>query len=183
MKEIALIVAIDQKRGIGKSNDLAWRILKDMQFFQKQTSDTNNPDKQNTVIMGRKTWESIPAKYRPLSGRKNIVLSNNPIADLDNWVELYSSIHTAIDDSMVLEGIEKIYIIGWAQIYNMALTQSLADTLYITQVLWDYNCEVFIQAIPSDYILVEESEVHRENNIQFCFQKYVKDGGCRKEIL
>ena len=75
-KNFSLVVAATQKGGIGLKNDLPWPKLKgDMSFFRDLTSTCDDENKMNAVILGRKTWESIPTKFRPLPGRINIVLS------------------------------------------------------------------------------------------------------------
>jgi len=77
MIRLSIIVAATTANGIGKNGRLPWHIREDMKFFAYVTQ--NAPEgTQNAVIMGRKTWESIPAKNRPLSKRLNIVISNNP---------------------------------------------------------------------------------------------------------
>jgi len=77
MIRLSIIVAATTANGIGKNGRLPWCIYEDMKYFMHVTQ--NAPEgTQNAVIMGRKTWESIPAKYRPLSKRLNIVISNNP---------------------------------------------------------------------------------------------------------
>jgi hypothetical protein len=70
-----IIVAVDKNFGIGKNNSLPWRLPKEHKHFVKLTTTTDNPNKINAVLMGRKCWESIPYKFRPLKNRLNIVLS------------------------------------------------------------------------------------------------------------
>jgi dihydrofolate reductase len=72
----SVIVAATTSGGIGKDGNLPWRLSKDMQYFKAVT--TRSPEgKRNAVIMGRKTWESIPAKFRPLPDRINVVITRN----------------------------------------------------------------------------------------------------------
>ena len=70
-----LVVAATRKLGIGKAGSMPWKLPGDMAYFKEITSKTADPGKQNAVIMGRKTWESIPPKFRPLPGRINVVLT------------------------------------------------------------------------------------------------------------
>ena len=72
-----IIIAVDEKNGIWKDNKLAWKLSKDMLYFKETTLFTKDKDKLNAVIMWRKTWESIPAKFRPLAWRLNCVLTKN----------------------------------------------------------------------------------------------------------
>ena len=84
-KGFSIIVAATSNLGIGKNNQLPWRLNGDMQTFKRITSVSPSNDCINVVIMGRKTYESIPLKFRPLSNRINIILSRNPdIHDIIN---------------------------------------------------------------------------------------------------
>lgn len=72
MKQFSVVVAATSTSfGIGKNGDLPWKIMEDLAFFKNLTSATLSPPKVNAVIMGRKTWQSIPKKFRPLPGRLN----------------------------------------------------------------------------------------------------------------
>ncbi|HEY9713021.1 MAG TPA: dihydrofolate reductase, partial [Chroococcales cyanobacterium] len=75
--KLDLVVAVDLNRGIGRANGLPWRLPKDMKRFRNLTTASTDPHLQNAVIMGRKTWDSIPEKFRPLEGRINIVLTRS----------------------------------------------------------------------------------------------------------
>jgi dihydrofolate reductase len=76
---ITLIVAATLSNGIGATGRLPWRLSKEMAYFAKITSHVpENVTKRNAVIMGRKTWESIPTKFRPLKNRINVVVSRDP---------------------------------------------------------------------------------------------------------
>jgi len=75
---LQMIVAATESLGIGINGGLPWRIKRDMKFFKDKTTETHETGKLNAVIMGRKSWESIPAKFRPLPGRLNIVISSQP---------------------------------------------------------------------------------------------------------
>jgi dihydrofolate reductase len=74
-----IAVAVDDNFGIGKHNTLVWHFKKEMQYFKNLTTKTLDQNKKNIVMMGKNTWLSLPEKARPLSGRKNIVLSFDEI--------------------------------------------------------------------------------------------------------
>ena len=72
MRPFSIVVAAaSSSLGIGKGGDLPWKLAEDMTFFKTLTSIVTSPDAKNAVIMGRKTWQSIPKKFRPLNGRLN----------------------------------------------------------------------------------------------------------------
>ena len=75
MKPFSIIVAFDSKYGIGKNGELAWHLPSDLKHFKEITTAVSNPVKKNAVIMGRKTWDSLPQKFRPLGGRVNMILT------------------------------------------------------------------------------------------------------------
>jgi dihydrofolate reductase len=116
---ISIIVAVSEDLGIGKNNDLLWHLPEDLRRFKKLTYG-------NTVIMGKRTWESLPK--RPLPGRKNVVITDMPHESFENAVTAYS-----IEDALAkCEKEEEIFIIGGGSIYRQFMP--LADRLYITHV-------------------------------------------------
>ncbi len=121
MAEIVIIAAVARNRVIGKDNTLIWNIPEDMAHFKALTSG-------QTVIMGRKTWESLPPRFRPLPGRRNIVISRQ--ADYAApGAELAASLEAAI---RLAASAETAFIIGGEQIYRQAM--DVADRLEITEV-------------------------------------------------
>ena len=114
--KIHLIWAQEMNGGIGKDGMLPWHISEDLQNFKKLTLDS-------TILMGRKTWESLP--IRPLPKRRNIVLSNKQVAN----VECYTSIEACIE-KLDDEGIEKLFVIGGSTVYRNFIHR--ADELHIT---------------------------------------------------
>ena len=105
--EIHLIWAQDFKGGIGKNGQLPWHISEDLKNFKKITLDS-------TIIMGRKTWDSLP--FKPLPKRRNIVLSSSDISN----IEVYHNVENCIE-ILKKESISKIFIIGGASIYKACL--------------------------------------------------------------
>lgn len=119
--ELILIAAVAQNRVIGRDNQLLWHIPADMAHFKTLTAG-------HTVIMGRKTWESLPPRFRPLPGRRNIVISRQPDYAAPG-AEVSTSLEMALEKASTAKS---AFIIGGEQIYVLALP--LATRLEITEV-------------------------------------------------
>ena len=116
--KIHLIWAQEINGGIGKDGKLPWHISEDLQNFKKLTLDS-------TIIMGRKTWESLP--IRPLSNRRNIVLSRNEVSDVECYTSIEECIEKLRDDC-----VEKLFVIGGSTVFHNFIHR--ADELHITEV-------------------------------------------------
>jgi dihydrofolate reductase len=118
---ISLIVAMDQNRLIGVNNGLPWRLPDDMRWFVEKTMG-------KSVIMGRKTYDSIPAKFKPLHGRHNIIVTRNPRFQAEGCTVVHS-----LSAALAAAGdAPEVVIGGGAQIYVEALPR--AQCLYLTMV-------------------------------------------------
>ena len=124
--KMAMIVAMDEDGCIGHQGDLPWRLKSDMQRFKSLTE----ADGFNAVIMGRKTWDSLPDSFRPLPERINIVMSRDI-----NWshdeaeVALY---HGRAIEIAYAEGCDECWVIGGAQIYEMFIDR--VEEIHVTTV-------------------------------------------------
>ena len=179
MKKFSIILAVDEKNWLWKNNDLAWRISKDMQFFKDVTSNTEDLAKHNAVIMWRKTWESIPSKFRPLSDRINCILTReikyeSLKSEIDDFVLYFNSLEHCLDELNTKDNLEQIFIIWWAQLYNQVLNHPSLERIYLTKVEWNYNCDVFFDGIPLNFELESQSYKQEENWIKFQFNVYKK---------
>jgi len=123
-----------------------WRLPEDMAHFKKITSTPPTPGLTNAVIMGRKTWESIPPKFRPLPSRANVVLTRNDPSTIDlpegkdDMTFVASSLNDAIQQLGELPNIGDIFIIGGGQVYKEAIDQNILDRIFYTEVK-DYPVE------------------------------------------
>lgn len=147
---LSVIVAIDQKNAIGKDNRLLWHLPADLQHFKRITSG-------HTIIMGRKTYDSIG---KPLPNRRNIIISRNK-----NLTIAGCDVVGSLDDALSLCREEKeVFIIGGAEIYRQALP--LASKLYLTCVEMEADADTFFPAIDPDewQIVSEEKHAADEKN-------------------
>jgi dihydrofolate reductase len=157
---ISIIVAVSEDWGIGKDNELLWHISEDLKRFKKLTLG-------NTVIMGKRTWESLPR--RPLPGRKNIVLTDDPNEYIDCSVTAYS-----IDDALSkCADNEEIFIIGGGSIYRQFMP--IADRLYITHVHKKAPADIYFPEIDLSIWEIAEKEEFKadgENSISYTYTVY-----------
>jgi len=166
MNTFSIIVAVDKFFGIGKDNKLPWRLQADMAWFKKVTTETTG-DTLNAVIMGRKTWESIPEKFRPLPGRTNIVISRSP--------EKVSADHVMKDLDTALEyayeNCEKVFVIGGASIYKQAMKHPQLGELLMTYINFSYECDTFFPTLERCKE-VEVIQKGTEDEINFTIKRY-----------
>ena len=160
LSSIILIAAIGKNQELGRNNDLLWRLKSDMQFFKTLTSG-------HWVIMGRKSWESLPPRFRPLPNRTNAVVSRN--ADFSaEGAHVFSNLQSAIDEARNSQA-EKIFIIGGAQIYRQALEENVVDEMYLTHVDGSFDdADVFFPEIESAcWNRVEIGNFEKDENNEF----------------
>uniref|UniRef100_A0A7C9EP03 dihydrofolate reductase n=1 Tax=Opuntia streptacantha TaxID=393608 RepID=A0A7C9EP03_OPUST len=175
-----VVVAATKEMGIGKDGKLPWKLPSDLKFFKDITMNTSNPEKKNAVIMGRKTWESIPLKNRPLPGRLNVVLtrSNDFVAGNFENVVSCGSLDSALKllaTSLYDCSIEKVFIIGGGQLLRAALNAPACEAIHMTEIETSIECDTFIPAV--DAFLFQpwySSFPFVENNVRFSFVTYVR---------
>lgn len=173
MKNFSMILAIDEENGIWKWWTLPWKIKKDMQYFQKTTVETQKPDSINALIMWRKTWESIPEKYRPLPWRINCILTRNKDYEAE-WASVFHDFDTCLKEISSIETIENIFLIWGSYLYNSFLSHGNLEKIYITHVEWKYWCDVFFDGIPNTFKLHTMSSKQTENDRDYFFATYIK---------
>lgn len=143
-----IIVAADERMGIGKNGKLPWHLPKELKYFQEVTTKTEDSDKQNMVLMGRTTWESIPEFARPLKNRKNVVLTRNSDYEADG-AELENSIDAGLNHAD--ESIETVYLIGGANLFEQLLDDPRLTGIYLTKIEGDFDCDTFLPEIPKSF--------------------------------
>lgn len=155
---ITLIAAVAKNGCIGKNGKLAWRNKEDMARFKELTTG-------KTVLMGRKTWESIPAQFRPLPDRVNAVITRKADYALAEGVLRFSSLEEALEALKDRE----VFVIGGAEIY--AATLATADVLELTEIASDLEGDTFFP--PFDRSIWKETA--RVNHDGFSFVTYRKN--------
>ncbi|MBX9691097.1 MAG: dihydrofolate reductase [Cyanobacteria bacterium] len=165
-----IVVACDLNRGIGKDNSLPWRLPRDLKHF-KQLTTTSQPNLYNAVIMGRKTWESIPSNVRPLPQRYNVVLTRDTTYQLPQGVFRCQTFEEAFA-TLAHGPVDNVFVIGGAQTYNMALQDLRVGFLYLTEIRHTFECDTFFPDYKPFFQMVSCSEIQEENGLEFCFKVY-----------
>jgi dihydrofolate reductase len=155
---IAIVVAHSANRVIGREGELPWRLPADMRRFRELTSG-------HTVLMGRRTYESLPDAFRPLPGRRNLVLSSDP-AYRAGGAEVFGSLPEAL---AACEG--DCFVIGGEVTYRDALP--LCERLYATEIDAEFEGDAYFPDVdPAQWQLVEEGERRVENDLGYAFRTY-----------
>lgn len=147
-----VIAAACRNNGIGYMNQLPWNLKNEMKYFNKMTTESPDSTHKNIMIMGRKTWNSIPAKYRPMKDRTNVVLSRtvSTIEDRDSVDHIFSSLPDALEGVSQLRNKGQVWIIGGQGIYEEALKLPQCKRIYLTKIDEDYECDVFFPEIDEE---------------------------------
>lgn len=152
---VTIVAAVARNGCIGKGGTLPWRIPEDMKHYKEVTMG-------KVVVMGRKTWESIPERFRPLPGRTNVVVTRQARYPLPDGVERVGS----LEEALTAHRAEDVIINGGAAIYRAAMAR--ADTLDLTHVHRDVDGDTFFPTV--DPAVWKESR--REDHDGFSFVTY-----------
>lgn len=139
MPLISLIAAVAKNRVIGKDNALLWHFPEDMLHFRETT-------RGKPVVMGRKTWESLPDAFRPLPGRRNVVVTRSPDYAAPGGI-VADSIEAALRAAEATPVAEEIFVIGGSELYRQTLP--IADRLYLTEIGRDYEGDARFPEVPA----------------------------------
>lgn len=175
--KISMIACISSNRAIGKDNKLLFHIKEDMAFFKRMTMGS-------VVIMGRKNWESIPIKFRPLPGRTNIILTrqkdydvNKDLLSLSEEVQktilVCSSlvdVKTAIAKIQESAVIEEVFVIGGSEIYQLFL--DYVDTIYLSVVNQEIEGDVFFSVLDSQIWEHHQLDNYPSSSIPFRIEEW-----------
>jgi dihydrofolate reductase len=160
--KIALVAAVAQGGVIGRDGTIPWRIPEDARRFREVTIG-------HPVVMGRRTWESLPDRFRPLPGRRNVVVTRTPGWHADG-AERAGSLEEAL---RLLEGAERVSVIGGAQLYAEALP--LADELLLTEIDLEVEGDTFFPDWDRPAFDETSREEHvSEDGVPLAFVRYAR---------
>ena len=159
---VSLIAAVARNGAIGRGNDLALRLPEDQRHFRSTTAGA-------PVIMGRSTWDSLPARFRPLPGRRNIVLTRQA-----DWAEAGAEVAHTLDDALALAiDAPRVFVIGGAEIYALAMPR--ADELVLTEIDRDVDGDTHFPDWPRaqfDVVAHERHHAAPPHDVDFAFVTY-----------
>jgi dihydrofolate reductase len=157
--KLHLIYARARNGTIGKDGQMPWHLPEDLAHFKRVTLG-------QPVIMGRKTWDSLPARFRPLPGRLNIVITRQ-----NDWQAAGALRAHSIDDAMRLCGdVADAWIMGGAEIYRQA--EPLASTAVVTEIDQDYEGDAFAPTLSNQWHEVQRESLVAANGLAFSFVTY-----------
>ncbi len=182
-----IIVAMDEARGIGKNGQLPWHLSGDFQHFRRITTSTSLISKKNVVLMGRKTWDSLPERFKPLPGRINVVLSRNQNLNLPGGVYRKDSYDEAVswiiaeDSSLGRERVESVFVIGGEEVYRAALSLETVPIvkIYATKISGRFDCDTFFPDFTARFQLKTVSSLYEECPVSYQFAEYVRSEKAR----
>ncbi|MBS7806985.1 dihydrofolate reductase [Variovorax sp. PCZ-1] len=163
--QINLIWAQAKGRVIGKDGKMPWHLPEDLAHFKRTTLG-------HPVIMGRKTWDSLPAKFRPLPGRMNVVISSD-VATRENLKKNGTSPAQNLREALLIceqLGSSEVWVIGGAQIYAQALP--LAQKLVITEIDAEFEGDAFAPAVDASWRETERDQLTATNGLKLDFVTY-----------
>lgn len=198
MNRISFIASITNKFEIGKGNDLLYRLKGDIQYFKNVTIG-------HTVVMGRKTWDSIPKKFRPLKDRENIVITRNKNIKLDGAKAMnFNQFKKWYSNQLIKNPQREYFVMGGGEIYSLFFQDDLLNptNLYLTHIIppiikkdkkvtfEDPLLTHYFPELPENYKLIsysgKMSEMVNDATIHYQFLKYKRDNtyvSCERQYL
>lgn len=171
----SIVVAFDQNRGIGKAGGLPWHLPGDLKHFKDITARTPDSQRRNIVIMGRKTWESLPEKFRPLPQRINVVLTRDKTKKFPEGVLSAASLDDAlrlVETSIAAQERGEVFVIGGGEIFQQAIGHSSCKKLYLTHIHQSFDCDTFFPPISQSFQEIHHSSPITENGVSYEFADY-----------
>jgi len=160
--KLSVVAAVARNGVIGRDNAIPWQMPEDVAHFKALTTG-------HAVVMGRRTWDSLPERFRPLPGRRNVVVTRQA-----GWSAQGAERAASLEDALgLLEGAPSVFVIGGAELYAAALP--LVDELVLTEIDRDVEGDTFFPAF--DRTAFEE--VDRETQVSddgttFAFVTYAR---------
>jgi dihydrofolate reductase len=162
MTVLALIAAVARNRAIGAGNELLYKLPEDQKHFRSTTMGC-------PVIMGRRTWDSLPARFRPLPGRRNLVVTRNAA-----WRAEGAEVFHSLGDALAaVAGAPKAFVMGGGELYALALP--LADELHLTEVHAEPEADTFFPAWNRSQFTELSRDAREADGLRYDFATYTRN--------
>jgi len=168
VRDFACVLAVDRRGGIGRNNDLPWpRLPTDLKHFARVTCAA--PEGQrNAILMGRKTWLSVPERLRPLPRRLNVVITRGALA-VPAGVEVAASLDDALARAEAHPDVAGLFVVGGGEIYRQAFAHPRCGDVYLTRLDQDFDADTFAP-LPADFACVEVLGAYEEAGVRFTIE-------------
>ncbi|GMF32380.1 unnamed protein product [Phytophthora lilii] len=174
-----VVAALEASGGIGQRQQIPWRLPSDLKRFRALTTAPAAAAAQHAVIMGRKTWESLPPKVRPMPKRFNVVLTRDASfrqrQDVPDTVGVAASFREALElVQQQGDKVDQVFVIGGGAVYAEALAYPGCNKVHLTRVNGDFECDAYfpLEQLQQNFHVTQESEVQEENGVQFQFVEW-----------
>jgi len=162
-----IIVCVDKNGGISKDGEIPWKCEEDLRFFRNTTIG----EEKNVVIMGRKTYQSIPEKFRPLPKRHNVVISTTLKQEENPRVSVYPSFIDALIGLGSQKKYQEVFVMGGEVVYNEAVRDYLylCDKIYVTKLKAPYNCDQFFPVFDVEKLPLFSDPYKSQDFTRYCY--------------
>lgn len=159
--KLGLIWAQARNGVIGKDGVMPWHLPEDLAHFKRTTLGA-------PVIMGRKTWDSLPPRFRPLPGRRNVVITRDP-----RWQAAGAERAGSLEEAVAFcAGAPRAWITGGAEIFRLALADGNADVAVVTEIAADFEGDTRAPALGPGWTEVAREEHVSAGGVRFAFVSY-----------
>uniref|UniRef100_UPI0037E9A584 dihydrofolate reductase n=1 Tax=Semicossyphus pulcher TaxID=241346 RepID=UPI0037E9A584 len=183
-KPLRLIAAVCNDMGIGKDGKLPWHLPGEFQYFLNTVTRVSRPGKMNMMVWGKLCWYSNPETLFPLANNLHVVLSKTLHTVPDHAHFLRPDFESALllaAQPPLADLIETIWVVGGTQVYKEALKHPWCDLVYLTDIMADFDCDVFFPEFDRGLFKEQErfpgvpSKIQEENGIKYKFQVFKKE--------
>jgi dihydrofolate reductase len=174
-----MVVAADDELGIARGGDLPWHLPGDLAHCKRLTTETTDPARHNAVIMGRRTWLSIPPRFRPLPRRVNVVLSRDPDFGPEPPALGAVSLDAALarlDEPDLAALVERVFVVGGGEIYAQAMESAACRDLYITRIEGRFDCDTFFPPFEDRFDLREVMGEGKDGDVAYRIEVWRRRG-------
>lgn len=183
-KPVRLIAAVSEQRGIGKNGKVPWNLPDEFQYFLKNVTSVSRPGKMNLMVWGKVCWYSNSTTMFPLPNILHVVLSKTMTAAPDHAHFVREDFDSAVRmaaEPPLADLIETIWVVGGTQVYMDAMQHPWCDLLYLTDVMGDFDCDVFFPEFDQEQFKLQDkfpgvpNEIQEECGIQYKFQVFKRE--------